>query len=74
MDGTTKESGFKSQRGQKGFSLCHCIHTHSGVHPASWPVGTEVEMARKLSRPLISVSAEVKNACSPIHLHGIVCN
>jgi hypothetical protein len=27
-------------RGKDIFSLCHCIQTNSGAHPASYPMGT----------------------------------
>jgi len=32
--------GFDSWQGQEFFSVCHCIQTGSGSHPASYPMGT----------------------------------
>jgi hypothetical protein len=36
---TTEQSEFKSRYGQK-FSLLQVVHTGSGIHPISYPMGT----------------------------------
>jgi hypothetical protein len=63
------------------FSLHHCVHNGSGVHPASYPIDTTGSFpwgkaaGPKADHSLPS-SAEVKNAWSytstpPIRLHGV---
>jgi hypothetical protein len=34
------DQGLILDRGQGFFSLCHCMQTSSGAHPASYTVGT----------------------------------
>jgi hypothetical protein len=51
------------------FSLCHCIQTGSGAHPASYPMGTGA-LFTGIKRPGLGAehlppsSADVKNAWS----------
>jgi hypothetical protein len=42
---TTLESEFEFRYGQE-FSLPHIVQTGSGVHPTSYPMGTEVSFPR----------------------------
>jgi hypothetical protein len=63
--------------------LLHSVHTGSGTHPASYPIGTGCSspgVKRPVREPDHSppASAEVKNDGAipplPIRLHGIMLN
>jgi hypothetical protein len=64
------------------FSLRHRFQTGSGVHPASYPMGTgdssqEVKRSGREANHSLPSNAEVKNAWSyssttPIYRHGVV--
>jgi hypothetical protein len=64
------------------YKLSHCVHTGSGAHSASYPMGTGSSflgvkwLGQKADHSPPS-SAEVKECMelylySPIHLHGVV--
>jgi hypothetical protein len=67
---------FEFQQGQK-FSLLHIVQTDSGVHPASYPMGTGGILPQEVKQPgreadhSPPVSAKVKKMCiyrsSPSH-------
>jgi hypothetical protein len=64
------------------FPLCHCVQSGSGVHPASFPMGTRCsfpgdKVAGAWNWPLTTYSTKDKNAWSynstpSIHLHCVV--
>jgi hypothetical protein len=68
--------------GAGNFSLHHCVHNSSGVHPASYPMGTRGSFSGGKAAGAWSChsppsSAEVKNrwnytSTTPIRLHGVV--
>jgi hypothetical protein len=78
MGSRNKGSEFKSRWSEK-LSLLHVVNTNSGVHPASYPIGTGCSFPGKKSSQDVNhlqlVLRSRKRGSinqSPIHLHGVV--
>jgi hypothetical protein len=77
-----QDSRFRFLAGAGNFSLHHHVQNGSGVHPASYPIGTRgffpgVKRPGREADHSPPSSAKVKNAWSytstpPVRLHGMV--
>jgi len=58
-------------------SLCHCVQTSSGAHPASYPMGTGGSFQGCGGKHSLPSSAEVKNlwsyTASPSYVFMALC-